>query len=156
MNFSNHKTLFTIIILLLPTLLLSACGSDSDHDDHEETPVGLVLTVDGEDIAIQQESTVTYMNGNAINVPGAATINITVQFISEDGDRFSPHTDEGFSLQVEVGNENIIQVTHPINNNQWNLSVTGNNPGSTTITFDLLHAGHSDFTSQPFQVQVSE
>lgn len=156
MNPSSYKTLFIIIFLLLPILLFSACGSDSDDHDHKEVPVGLVLSVDGVDIAMQEESTVTYVNGNAIDVPNGTTLNFTVQFIAEDGDRYSPHTDEGYSLQFEVGSANIIQVTHPINNNQWNLSVTGNNPGSTTITFDLLHLGHSDFTSRPFQVQVIE
>lgn len=153
-----NQFVFTNILLLFSLILFSACGSDhDDHDDHDETPVGLVLTSsNGTDIAMQEETTVTYTEGSSIVVSENGQITIEVQFIAEDGDRFIPDDHDGYSLAVNVDNSEILSITHPFNNDEWAFTLNGLTAGSTTITFDLLHVGHSDFESRPFQVTVTE
>lgn len=146
--------IFTNIILLFSLLLISACGSD--HDDHEETPVGLILVSNDTDIAIQEESEVIYPEGNSIVVPEDGQITVEVQFIAEDGDRFTPHVDEGYGLAITTGDSQILSTTHPFNNNEWTFALIGLTAESTNITLDLLHVGHSDFKSMAFQVTVTE
>lgn len=146
--------ILTNIILIFTLVIISACSSD--NEDHGETPVGLILTSNGNEIAMQEESTVTYVEGNSIVVPENGQITVEVQFIAEDGDRYTPDVNDGFSLVVNTGNNQILDVTHPFNNNEWTLALIGQTSDSTSITFDLLHAGHSDFETQPFQITVTE
>lgn len=134
--------------------MIAACGSD--HDDHDEVPVGLVLTVNGTEIAMQEESNVTYVEGNSIVVPETGQITVGVQFIAEDGDWYTPDSNDGYSLAINTENSQILNVSHPFNNNEWTLSLIGLTAGSTNITFELLHVGHADFESKPFQVTVTE
>ncbi len=155
MKFLQNATLFSFITIVLSLSLLTGCGSDSNHDDHDEVPVGLVLIVDENEIAMQEEFTVTYTSGNHIELTRSTTLGpILVEFISEDGDRFTPHSDEGFSLQYSAENSNVVSFGTVTGANEWTFQLTGIEEGETTIRFDLMHNGHPDFESQPFQVRV--
>tara|TARA_R100001143_G_scaffold63581_1_gene72416 strand:+ start:22605 stop:23090 length:486 start_codon:yes stop_codon:yes gene_type:complete len=156
MKLLKNHILISIITIALSILLLAGCGSDSDHDDHDEVPVGLVLSVNGTELAMQEETTVTYASGNHIELSQNATLGpILVEFISEDGDRFTPHSDEGFSLQYSAESSNIITMASVTGANEWTFQLIGNEAGETTIRFQLMHSGHSDFESRPFQVRVT-
>ncbi len=148
----NH-IVFINIVLFLSLILLSACGSDHDHGP---TPVGLVLTANGADIAMQEETTVTYVEGNSIEVPENTQLEVQVHFISEDGNRYFPDENDGFFLEANSGNNQILNISHPVNNHEWTLTLIGLSEGSTTISFELWHVDHSDFESRPFQVTVTE
>lgn len=143
------------LFLLTSLTLFSACGSDHDHD-HDPTPVGLVLSSAGGELALQDGTTVTYVNGNSITVPQNGELVINIQFISEDGDRYTPDVNDGYSLQFNAANSQLLNISHPVNNSEWSISLAGLTSGSTNINFELWHVGHSDFESRPFQVSVSE
>lgn len=150
LSFTNP---FVYTIVIITGLFLAACSSGHDHGP---TPVGLVLSVDGIDIAMQEEGTITYVeNGSHITVPhGGALGPITVQFIKEDGERFFPDTGDGYGLRFSVQNQNVLGFQHPVNNNQWMISLQGLNEGTSTFSLELWHVDHSDFESRNFQVQV--
>ncbi|TVQ05647.1 MAG: hypothetical protein EA359_02625 [Balneolaceae bacterium] len=154
MKFFNYTKLSLFITILFTVFFITACGSDHDHGP---TPVGLVLSLDGVEIAMQEEGTITYVdNGTHIEVPnGGALGPITVQFIQENGERYFPDTNEGFLLQYNVQNPNILGIQHPVNNNQWTFNLQGLNAGSATFNLELWHVDHSDFDSRNFQVLVS-
>ena len=154
MKIFQNTTLLSFIAISLFISLLTGCGTDSDLDDHDEAPVGVFLSINGNELAKQEETTVSYTTGNSINVIQGTTLGpIMVKFIAEDGDRFTPHTDEGFSLDFSSSNGTALSLIK-VGTNEWTIQLVGNATGESTITFDLMHAGHSDFTSRPFQVQV--
>ncbi|MDG5766252.1 hypothetical protein QA596_02155 [Balneolales bacterium ANBcel1] len=151
----THKISLSTLILTLTTtlLLLNAC---SDGHDHHYAPIGIVLSVDGDMLASQEQHTITYADGEAISIPaGATTETITVQFLSDDSTPFTPEH-SGYSLRYDIENTDILEVAHPVDNNSWALRLTGSQAGTTTIQFELWHDGHSDFTSAAFQVAVHE
>ncbi len=150
----THKLSFSTLFFTLAgsLLFLGACGSDHHH----YSAIGLILSEDGSMIAVQQQNTITYAKGDAIYVPaGASTETITVQFLDDEGNPFTPQR-SGYTLLSTIGNTNILGITHPVDNNEWSFRLNGNQPGSTTLQFDLRHGDHSDFTSREFQVIVEE
>lgn len=152
------KNSFMLSILVTLTLLLTAisCGLD-DHDDHEEeVPVGFQLLLNGDLLVTQEDGTVTYSTGDAIEIPqGEVTGPVDVQFIADDGDVYTPDQTEN-SLDLTLSGETVITIDHPVGGSEWRFNVTGENPGNVTVTFNLIHAGHSDFESQPINFNVAE
>lgn len=147
----NSFIQFTLILLISLTIF-SACGSGHDHGP---TPVGLVLSTNGSELAMQDGTTVTYVDGNSIEVPENGQLLVDIQFISEDGDRYYPDVNEGFGLVLNNSNNQVLNITHPANNNEWNFTLIGLTSGSSNLSFELWHVDHSDFESRPFQVSVT-
>ena len=148
----TSKLSFTILLFTLAGSLFftGACSSGDDH----YSAIGVVLSVNGDMIAAQEQNTITYATGNSISVPeGASTETITVQFLADDGTPFTPER-SGYSLRHTIGNTDILNITHPVNDDEWSFRLMGNQAGSTTLQFHLWHGEHSDFTSMEFQVSV--
>ncbi len=155
----THKLSLSILffVLIASPFFLNACDNGHDNDDHGHySPIGIVLSMDGEMIAAQEQTTITYATGDAIYVPaGTTTETITVEFLDDDGSHFTPHGHDS-SLRYDIGDADVLSITHPAGDDEWSLRMTGNQPGSTTVQFDLWHDGHSDFTSRELQVRVEE
>lgn len=140
--------LFTIISCDNPA------SSDDDHDDHSD-PFGVALIMNGVEIATQEDDTITYNEGDHIELEvGEETNLITVRWISEDGDRFEPETGEGYSLQWIVDNERVFEVEQHEEDGPWNFHLVGLAAGESELTVQLWHNDHEDFTSSPFEVHV--
>jgi hypothetical protein len=151
----THKISLPILFFTLAGSLffLGAC---SDDHDHHHSVIGVVLTIDGDMVAAQEAGTVTYATGDAIDVPaGGSTGTITVRFLDDEGHSLHPESNE-YSLGYTVGNTNVLSVTTPVDNDRWSLQLNGLESGSTTLQLDLMHGGHSDFTSVAFQVDVED
>lgn len=150
----HQLKLSTILILLTAvSLLFTGCGSGHDHGP---TPVGMVLSANGSDLAIQDGTTITYLSGSsdAIEMTAGNVLSpITVTFLMEDGDRFTPDTNDGYSLRFSVTNGSVISINHPVTN-EWTLSAEALSAGNSSLTFELWHVNHSDFVSRAFQVRV--
>ena len=160
---TNHNTLDIMLLsknssILLAlfvsiAILLSACGSDHDHGP---TPVGLEILLDGQVVAIQDGTEVSYSNGeSSIILEEGGAIELRVQFFTDDGERYNYTTEDGYALQYNITDVNVIQADHPINNNEWELRVHGQAQGSSAINFELWHVDHSDFDSRNFQFTVN-
>jgi hypothetical protein len=155
--FKNYYLL--VISLVSATLLFSACSNpaSSDEDDEHTTPFGVALILNGVEIAAQENGQVTYADGDHLELAvGEETNLITVRWISEDGDRFVPNTDEGYSLSWIVGNENVIEVEQHEEDGAWEFHLVGLSAGESDVEFELFHNDHSDFTSLPIEVHVEE
>lgn len=154
MKFLQSSSLFFILTITLIISFITGCGTDHDHGP---TPVGIVLSVGGNEIAMQEGTTVTYATGNHIEVTQGTTLGpVLVEFISEDGDRYLPDTNDGFFLQYSSTNTNVISIAQVTGTNEWTIQFAGNVTGESSVTFELWHVDHSDFVSRPFQVRVVE
>ncbi len=153
MKFFQNSSLLSFLAISLFITMLTGCGSDHDHGP---TPVGLVLSVGETEIAMQEETTVTYASGDHIEVTQGTTLGpILVEFISEGGERYKPDTSEGFELRYNSSNSSVVSINAGAN--AWTIQLIGNvDVGTASITFELWHLGHSDFKSRPFQVRVVE
>lgn len=154
------KSVFTILLL---SVLIVSCsnsvGSDDDHEHEEHSePFGVALILNGTEIAVQEDGSVSYATGDQIDIPaGSETDLITIRFIAEDGDRFEPHADEGYSLDWVISNEDVLEVEQHEEDDAWQFHLVGVAPGETEIQFELWHnEEHRDFTSKPFVVEVHE
>ena len=137
--------------------IIAGCGDnpvDTDHHDEEHAEaVGLIIRSSGEEI-------VRYENGQVsgeVDVGhGKETALLSVRFIAEDGDLFTPDPDDGYSLAWEIGDENIAEVEHHEEDGAWSFHIVGLEEGQTTLVLKINHAGHADFVSKEIEIHVDE
>lgn len=157
-TFNPHISL----LLLLTVLTFSACDvTSSDDDEHEEEhadPWGIVLIMNSEEIAKQEDSTISYLDGDYLKIGAGEESNlVTVRFLDDDGDYIDPDLfEEGSSLGWDIGNEDeeILEIEQHEEDGVWGFHFAGVSTGETQVEFHLLHGGHSDFTSMKFEVHV--
>jgi hypothetical protein len=151
MKFINSISIIVSAVVL--SMLLAACGSDHDHGP---TPVGLNLLLNGEVIASQQGNNITYPGDNDFITitEGETTGTIEVQFVLESGEPFVYDTGEGYSLEYNITNTDVLSINHPVNNNEWNVQLEGVSAGLSSFNLQLFHVSHSDFDSRSFDVEV--
>jgi len=156
---------FNLIITLFIALSLFACSPSTDHDhDHDEPPAGIQLLSSGAVIATQDGTVINYPTGIAISIGVNETITFEVQFLHDDGDVIEYHEDEGYSLDFLNKNSDVIAIAHlestmaddhAHDSNHWSLQLTGVASVTATFAVELMHAGHSDFLSRDFTVEVT-
>lgn len=152
---------YIVLLLSLFTLIaLTSCDNPTSSDDEEEhlDPFGVALILNGIEVAALENGVVTYADGDHLELEvGEETDLITVQWISEDGERFVPDEDEGYSLRWIIGDENVLEVEQHEEDGAWKFHLVGLSEGESDISFQLFHNGHSDYTSpQPFEVHVEQ
>ena len=159
---SNNRLFYTLMIsaLALFTALTgcdNAADSGDDHDEHAE-PVGVVFVLNGTDVVTQQpnpnNTSEAEVTGRFSVDAGAETALITAYFIADDGDRFQPDEPE-YSLSWEVADGTIAEVEQHAEDGKWSFHLHGATAGNTTVTFSLMHDGHSDFDTQALPIVVN-
>ena len=151
------KKQFVLSALCL-ALFAVGCGDDDnpvnahEGEEHAEA-IGLIVRDSGAEI-------VRYENGQIsgeIEVGhGKETALLSVRFIAEDGDLFTPHTEDGFTLAWEIADESIAEVEYHAEDGAWAFHIAGIAEGETTISIKIMHEGHADFVSAPIEIHVSE
>ncbi len=150
----KNSLLFTTVVSITTLLFAVSCGTD-DNDDHNDVPVGIQLTLNGEMLVTQDNGAVTYATGDEIEIPENDIVGpVEISFIAEDGDIFTPEGIE-YSLDYLNSNDSVISVDHPVGGSEWRFNLTGLSAGNATISFSLLHSGHSDFESLPINFSVT-
>ena len=149
----------TIQLALVPlALTFAACGDDDNpvdaHDDETHADAfGVKIFSSGQEMA-------TYENGEVsgeIEVGhGKETPLLTVRFVDEDGDTFTPHADDDFSLAWEIADDSIAEVEHHAEDGAWSFHIVGVEEGQTSIVIKLNHEGHADFVSMEIPIHVEE
>lgn len=155
----NNYLPYILITFLFGSLLFTSCKNTtgSDDEDKHSDPFGVALIMNGIEIAAQENGVVTYNEGDHLELEAGEETNlITIRWISEDGDRFVPDENEGYSLNWIVDNENILEVAQHDEDGAWSFHLVGLSAGETTVQFELWHNDHPDFTSSEFDVHVEE
>ncbi|NBC28138.1 MAG: hypothetical protein GVY08_14845 [Bacteroidetes bacterium] len=153
-----QKTILAACVLLAGVLVISSCDTTSTEDSEEHSdPFGVALILNGVEVAIQENGEITYSDGSHMELEvGEETNLINLRWIDEDGDRFTPDTNEGFSLKWTIADENVLEVEQHEEDGPWSFHLVGVGSGESEVAFELWHNDHADFTSLPFEVHVEE
>ncbi|MCC5933398.1 MAG: hypothetical protein LAT75_11580 [Candidatus Cyclonatronum sp.] len=145
------KQFITILLIFAGSVYMMACSTGHSHVDAN----GVVLTLNGEEIARQDGTVVTYTQGNAIQLErGTPSGMIMVQFLNDNNELFTPEGDDYF-LEVTIANPEIVGVMGEAQGG-WGVELNPLQPGETNIQFEIFHVDHSDFTSRPFRFVIQE
>lgn len=145
------KQFITILLIFAGSVYMMACSTGHSHIDAN----GVVLTIDGEEIARQDGTTVTYTHGNAITLErGTPSGMIMVQFINDNNELFTPEGSDYF-LELTFSNPEILTIMGEAENG-WGVQLNPQQTGQTDIQFEIFHVDHSDYTSRPFRFVVEE
>ena len=140
-------------------LLLAACGDDDNpvdtgHGDEEHADAfGVLIISSGEELARYENGEVS---GEIEVGHGKETPLLAVRFIDEDGDTFTPHVDDDFSLAWEIADDSIAEMEHHAEDGAWSFHIVGVEEGQTSIVIKLNHEGHADFVSKEIPIHVEE
>ena len=143
------------VLFLLSTVLtisfVSCNNPVSDHEEEHPEPYGFRLVMQNEVVAEKQPE------GDLINnfpefIAGNESPEIEVWFYDFDGELFQPDEPEQ-TLLVEIGDDQVLQVNS--GESTWTFTITALSAGSTTITINLMHEDHPDFTSTPISISVN-
>ena len=81
---------------------------------------------------------------------------LSVRFIAEDGDLFTPDPDGGWSLAWDIADESVAEVEHHEEDGAWAFHIIGLEEGQTTIELKINHGDHADFVSKEIAIHVEE
>ena len=144
----KHYGVAVIVFLIMTGLVACDNPAEDDHDEHADAE-GLVLVIGGEEVVRVEEAEVS---GSLTVEAGETTSDITVEFLDHDGHEVhAEDLDEEFSLGVEIQGSEIVTVAYP---STWTFTLHGDEAGDTAIRVQLLHEGHSDFTTPDIPVTV--
>ncbi|MBN60481.1 MAG: hypothetical protein CME20_03895 [Gemmatimonadetes bacterium] len=147
-----------VLSILCLALFAVGCGDDDnpvdahEGEEHAEA-IGLIVRDSGNEIVRYENGQV---NGEIEVGHGKETALLSVRFIAEDGDLFTPHTEDGFSLGWEIADESIAEVEHHAEDGAWAFHIIGREDGMTSIRLKIMHEGHADFVSKEIEIHVSE
>ena len=134
---------------------LPGCGDDPEPvaEMPEPEAIGLIVRDSGVEIVRVESGQVA---GEIEVGHGKETALLSVRFITEDGDLFTPDEADDFSLGWEIADESIAEVDQHAEDGAWNFHIVGLEEGETTIRIKINHEGHADFVSPEVEIHVSE
>lgn len=144
-TFQLISTRILLLLTLFSTLLFTACSDNPAGDDDEEhtEPDGLELVHDGEVIY-------EYTLGEGLTEHTHMHFHVgeeylfEVHFLDEDGDHIHAEDfDEGYSLDWDIENEDILQIHQHEEDGRWNFHLEGIAEGGSKVQFLLDHGDHS-------------
>ncbi len=155
----SGKTQSTRAFLLSSCLAigLGTSGCDSDNpvdgttDQAHADAFGLVVYSSGAEVVKLEKGVVT---GEIEVGHGKETPLLTVRFLDEAGQTFTPHDE--LSLAFQMSDETIAKIDRHADDGQWNFHVVGLAEGETSLVIQLLHGDHADFVSSGLPVHVEE
>ena len=115
--------------------------------------VGLIVRDSGTEIVRVERGQVT---GEIEVGHGLKTDLLSVRFIAEDGDLFTPDAGDGYALDWEIADESIAEVEHQAEDGAWAFHIIGLEEGETTIRIKVNYGDHVDFVSPEIEIHVEE
>jgi len=149
------QTAVSCLCFLPMVFATTGCNSDNPVDgtadqDHAEA-FGLVIYNSGTEIVRLEKGVIT---GEIEVGHEKETSLLTVRFLSEDGQTFTP--DDDLKLSMQLANDSVAEIEAHAEDGAWSFHVVGLSEGETTLTIQLLHGDHADFVSSPLPVHVVE
>ena len=126
---------------------------DTEHEEEHDEAIGLIVRDSGTEIVRVESGQVT---GEIEVGHGLKTALLSVRFIAEDGDLFTPDEDDDYALGWEIADESIAEVEQYAEDGAWNFHIIGLEEGQTTIRIKINHGGHADFVSPEIEIHVEE
>jgi hypothetical protein len=148
--FNLSRIAFTLALLSIITI--TACSNSVSHDDDHEEPAGFRLKLNGSTVVEQLPN--SDVTGSLVVQQGQETALISFYLIAEDGDEFQP-TDSELSLGHSFSTSGVAEFEQHAEDGKWNFHIHGEAAGSTNLTLQLMHEGHSDFNTQAILVEVT-
>lgn len=152
----NFKILSTIKFLFTLALLVSitaACSnSTSSKEEIHPEAVGFILRLNGDTI-VEKYPDQDLINNFPTLTAGDETAGITISFLDEDGNEFTPDEPEVF-LDFKVSDTNVIQIEQH-DGELWEFHVVALAEGSSNLTLSLMHDNHPDYTGTPIEITVN-
>lgn len=143
-------------------MILAGCGKDdplTTQEEHYEAE-GLVLIDGGQRFFRYFQGRVDSGDGRAEALEvahGEVTSKWSIRFLDEDGNEMAPPTGEDFSFTWEIEDRSIVEVVQDAGEaGKFVFALRGLEHGETTITLQISHEGHVDFTTRPIPVHVEE
>lgn len=139
------------VALLIALLALSACARKKVEEPPPDPPVlptvtGLILRGNsGEPVTVTGGG----VTGELVTYLGEATEALTVIFIDDQGDEFTPVS--GFSLGTVVANSAVASV---VSVSSWSFRVQGEGEGTTTLTLSVRQSGETRYSSPAIPIRV--
>ena len=127
-------------------LFIASCG-------HDNPAIGLIVRDSGTEIVRVESGQVT---GEIEVGHGKETALLSVRFIAEDGELFTPDEKDGYALHWEIADESIAEVEHHAQDSAWAFHIVGLAEGQTTIRIKINHGSHDDFVSPEIKIHVEE
>ena len=133
----------------------TGCDSDNPvdgttHQNHAEA-FGLVIFSSGAEVIRLEKGVVT---GEIEVGHEKETPLLTVRFLSEDGQTFTP--EEDLKLSFQIGDDKVAKIEAHAEDGPWSFHVVGLTEGETTLVISLLHGDHADFVSSELHIHVEE
>ena len=125
---------------------------NTEHEEEHDEAVGLIVR-GGTEIVRVESGQVT---GEIEVGHGLKTALLSVRFIAEDGDLFTPDAGDGYALDWEIADESIAEVEHHAEDGAWAFHIIGLAEGQTTIRIKINHEGHANFVSPEIEIHVEE
>ena len=126
---------------------------DTEHEEEHAEAIGLIVRDSGTEIFRVESGQVT---GEIEVGHGLKTALLSVRFIAEDGDLFTPDEDDDYALDWEIADASIAEVEHQAEDSAWAFHIIGLAEGQTTIRIKITHGGHVDFVSPEIEIHVEE
>ena len=127
-------------------LFIAGCG-------HDNPVIVLIVRDSGTEIVRVESGQVT---GEIEVGHGKETALLSVRFIAEDGELFTPDEKGGYALAWEIADESIAEVEHHAQDSAWGFHIVGLAEGQTTIRIKINHGSHDDFVSPEIEIRVAE
>lgn len=153
MKFSKVSFLAILLPVFVSLIfILAGCNNpvDSEEEEHPHSD-GAVFKMNGEEIIHYENQEAT---GSIEVAEGEETPPITVYFLDEDGEEFQPDEPE-YSLTWRDIDTSVAEINQQDVDDKWSFRVQGISQGSTSVTFELDHNGHPDFTISDITIHVN-
>ena len=134
---------------------VAACDDDpAQVDDHIEEAAGILIRAAAGDTLFMHLDADPFPPAPHFTLSQGTDTEVDMFFVDEHGDIIDTQGGaEEFGLEVTTGDDAILMWT-PSSPDGFAGTLAAGAVGSTTITLDLLHEGHSDYTSPDFTVDV--
>jgi hypothetical protein len=139
-----------LFVFLFGFFALSCDNHAHDHDDDHMEPVGFFLRESGATLVTYQNATVT---GSVTVAAGAETGLISVVFVNEENEEFTPEGDE-YALNLST-TSSAFEFEQHAEDGKWRFHIKGITAGSGEFVLRLMHGDHADFISKAIPVTVS-
>jgi hypothetical protein len=143
------KSIYSFSLLLALLTLTTACDRIGGEEEHTEVE-GLRLMNGTATVVTIREGVVT---GSISVAAGTTGPQLKAVYLDANGNAIDvADIEEGSTTGTTWGNAAIAET---VPHDAWSFHVKGKTVGSTTLKIDLLHNGHSDFTTPLIPVTVT-